>query len=163
MVSCFAFRICLNTIIFCIKIAFKFNNSKTSLGKCRYGHHRVIFLSRWFVLNNSEHEIRDTILHEIAHALDFHDRGTTDHGRNWRRHCRRIGCVPRRCSKETNKPANHHKYVETCCGTTYKRHRARKHSVYRCPKCHKELYVNTRYGHIMEKEPLLAEIFDYVK
>ena len=143
---------------------FQFNNSKTSLGKCRYGNHRVIFLSRWFVLNNSKEEIIDTILHEIAHALDFYDRGTSDHGKNWRKHCVRIGCVPKSCSENTIKPNNHYKYVDTCgCGITYRRHRVRRHSLYRCPKCQQELYVNDRYSKLLEKEPILAEIYGYSK
>ena len=47
---------------------FKFDNAKKRFGICRYSC-RTISLSSELVLLNSVDEVRDTILHEIAHAL----------------------------------------------------------------------------------------------
>ena len=49
--------------------AFRFNRCKQAMGLCVY-HRRSIELSIYFVeRDNPVEEIRDTILHEIAHAL----------------------------------------------------------------------------------------------
>src|SRR5437879_2661559 len=45
-----------------------FNKRKRTLGLCRYGV-KAIELSVYLVDRNGEEEIRDTILHEIVHAL----------------------------------------------------------------------------------------------
>lgn len=37
----------------------------------------------------------EVLLHEIAHALDYRERGTTDHGDNWKKWCRKVGCPAR--------------------------------------------------------------------
>jgi predicted SprT family Zn-dependent metalloprotease len=120
---------------------FRFENRKSSLGRCKYGRKKIIFLSRWYVLNNPIIHIKDTILHEIAHALDFYERGTSDHGRNWKRIAREVGCTPRSCGKKTNKPNNHYRYVHTCsCGKTYRKHRLRNAYTYYCRTCGDDLY-----------------------
>jgi hypothetical protein len=49
----------------------------------------------------SESQLRDTLLHEMAHVeawLTYGDRG---HGRHWRRIAERLGCVPRACTHTT--------------------------------------------------------------
>ena len=48
--------------------SFQFDHSKVRFGKCNYTK-KEISLSRHLVQLNSEAEVRDTILHEIAHAL----------------------------------------------------------------------------------------------
>jgi len=50
----------------------------------------------------TEHEtngdrITNTILHEIAHALDCNDRGMTNHDGNWERIAKSIGCSGSEC------------------------------------------------------------------
>ena len=47
---------------------FEFDRSKVRFGKCSYGS-KTISLSRHLVELNADVEVRDTILHEIAHAL----------------------------------------------------------------------------------------------
>ena len=74
--------------------SFHFNRCKTSLGLCVY-HRRIIELSIYLVeRDNSAEEIRDTILHEIAHALVGARHG---HDRVWKRKCVEIGARPMRC------------------------------------------------------------------
>lgn len=69
---------------------FRFTNTKCRLGRCCYTE-EVIELSRLCLEKHGEAEARDTILHEIAHALTPGD----GHGRKWRRQCIRLGCTPK--------------------------------------------------------------------
>ena len=48
--------------------SFQFDRSKVRFGKCNYAK-KEISLSQHLVQLNTETEVRDTILHEIAHAL----------------------------------------------------------------------------------------------
>ena len=121
---------------------FRWHNKKVALGTCSYNR-KLIYLSEWYVELNDKDEVMDTILHEIAHALAYHRHGSAGrgHGRIWKSVCREIGAKPERCSKDKlNKPKNHHKYVDKCCGTEYKRHRLRKNARYSCPRCGVSLY-----------------------
>ena len=121
---------------------FRWHNKKVALGTCIYNR-KLIYLAEWYVELNDKDEVMDTILHEIAHALAYHRHGSVGrgHGRVWKSVCREIGAKPERCSKDKlNKPKNHHKYVDKCCGTEYKRHRLRKNARYSCPKCNVVLY-----------------------
>lgn len=48
----------------------------------------------------SDEDSHDTLLHEIAHALDWKERGTTDHGPNWKKWAVRVGARPVRCGSK---------------------------------------------------------------
>ena len=125
---------------------FRWQNKKVSLGTCSY-RKKEIRLSKWYVELNDEAEVRDTILHEIAHALSYERHGSKGigHGRLWKSICREIGAIPRACSKgKLNKPQNHYKYVDTCCGVTYKMHRLRRNARYSCPKCRVGLFISKK-------------------
>ena len=61
------------------------------LGDCHFRYH-VIRISRTHALEGSEEQIRDTVLHEIAHAIAGHGAG---HGPLWKATARRIGATPR--------------------------------------------------------------------
>ncbi|MFT5142810.1 MAG: putative SprT family Zn-dependent metalloprotease [Rhodothermales bacterium] len=76
---------------------FRFDNARTRVGVCRY-RERVIGLSRYYVRANDATEVRDTVLHEIAHALAGPAAG---HGPAWRRIAKAIGCSSTRCSYAT--------------------------------------------------------------
>jgi len=56
--------------------------------------------------------VRDTVLHEIAHALVGIEHG---HDAAWKAMCRRIGAKPQRLANEESSPGGH-KY-EVTCGT----------------------------------------------
>ena len=124
---------------------FFFENCKRSLGRCHYGKVKKITLSRWYVEQNTEELVEDTILHEIAHALDYLDRGYSNHDINWKKICIRIGANPKRCSKEVDKPEGHYKYSVTCCGKTYGKHRMSGFRTYSCPKCRKPIKFKKNY------------------
>ena len=70
-----------------------FDNAKARAGACRFNR-REVSLSRPSTRLRSEPDVRDTILHEIAHALAGHAAG---HGPDWRRTALRIGASPTRC------------------------------------------------------------------
>lgn len=73
-----------------------FVEAKRRLGDCRY-RDRVIRISRAHALEGSEEQIRDTVLHEIAHAIAGPKAG---HGPLWKATARRIGATPRAKSYE---------------------------------------------------------------
>ena len=70
---------------------FAFLEAERRLGDCNF-QERVIRIGRAHALDASEAEIRDTILHEIAHALAGPE---ARHGAAWKAIARRIGATPR--------------------------------------------------------------------
>ena len=70
---------------------FAFLEAERRLGDCNF-QDRVIRVGRAHALDASEAEIRDTILHEIAHALAGPE---ARHGAAWKAIARRIGATPR--------------------------------------------------------------------
>ena len=70
---------------------FKWSAAHTTLGLCRYST-KTIFLSKSISAINSEEEVVDTILHEIAHALAGSGHG---HDAVWKRYCAMVGCRPK--------------------------------------------------------------------
>ncbi len=122
-----------------------FEKCKSTLGRCHYKPVKKITLSEWYVFHNDESDVEDTILHEIAHALDYMERGRSAHDRNWRKWCLRVGANPQRCGKsDLIRPDNHYKYVDKCCGKTYRRHRMSLNRMYYCPSCKGSLYTKYR-------------------
>lgn len=82
------------------------DNAERRFGICRPGR-KEISLSRTLVSLNSEEEVLDTILHEIAHALAGIEHGDNcGHDERWQAICRRIGARPERCydGEEVNAP-----------------------------------------------------------
>jgi predicted SprT family Zn-dependent metalloprotease len=96
-----------------------FDHAKTRAGICR-AHPREIGLSRVLTALHSEAEVRETILHEIAHALVGPEHG---HDAVWQHQARLIGCTARRCvSSDAPRPSG--PWVGTCpSGHTMSRHR----------------------------------------
>lgn len=108
--------------------SFFWNNRKTQLGLCNYKN-KTIYLSRIYVKHNSEELVRDTILHEIAHALS----PKSGHGNKWKVKCIEIGCRPVRCKNDVIIP---HKYTYKCgnCGRETGAHRLKKRKI-ACGSC----------------------------
>lgn len=98
--------------------SFAFNRAKRGMGLCRYREKRIE-LSIHFVLRNDEAEVRDTILHEIAHALAGPRAG---HGEAWKRKCVEIGATPQRCGVAAM-PAGRWRATCPTCGREHHRHR----------------------------------------
>ena len=70
---------------------FAFVEAGRRLGDCSF-RHRVIRIGRAHALDGSDEQVRDTMLHEIAHALAGPEAG---HGPLWKATARRIGATPR--------------------------------------------------------------------
>ena len=70
---------------------FAFFEAERRLGDCHY-QERLIRVSRTHALEAGEAEIRDTVLHEIAHALAGPE---ARHGPLWKATARRLGATPR--------------------------------------------------------------------
>ncbi len=77
---------------------FEFDKSVSRFGLCSY-RKKKIYLSRRLVIDNSEEEVRDTILHEVSHALSFlrFGRRGCGHGALWKQVCLETGARPERC------------------------------------------------------------------
>jgi len=111
---------------------FAWNRRKRALGMCFWGK-KQIELSLPFVQRNDEAAVRDTILHEIAHALAGQKAG---HGPAWKRICRQIGATPERCDNTAEMPKG--KWVAKCpgCQKEFSRHRRPlKKARYSCRTC----------------------------
>jgi predicted SprT family Zn-dependent metalloprotease len=110
----------------------RFNRSRVNMGLCLYGP-RVIELSVHFVENNGAEAVRDTVLHEIAHALAGREAG---HGPLWKAMCLRVGAKPERLSDEAAMPAGRWQARCACCGMMHHKHRRPKHLVgWYCEGC----------------------------
>lgn len=77
--------------------SFGWNTRKKGCGLCIHTR-REIQLSAHYVAMNPEDNVRDTILHEIAHALVGGNHG---HDRVWRAKAISIGCSGERCADES--------------------------------------------------------------
>ncbi len=111
---------------------FAFNRRKQALGICNYTDKRIE-LSTWFVMHNDEPAVRDTVLHEIAHAKAGPRAG---HGPKWRAMCLKIGALPQRTCSTAAMPRG--VYVAQCqqCGHQHHRHRRpARGSSYYCVDC----------------------------
>lgn len=98
---------------------FKFNNSRRMLGICKAGK-KQIEMSAAYVFQNEEAHVRDTILHEIAHALVGVEHGHDD---VWKEMCRLVGCSPKACDNSAQLPAGTWQARCTNCLTLFNRHR----------------------------------------
>jgi predicted SprT family Zn-dependent metalloprotease len=110
---------------------FAFNKRKRHLGLCCY-EAKTILLSVYLVERNEVEEVRDTILHEIAHALVGPGHG---HDRTWKRKCVEIGARPQRCGR-ADMPRG--RWQARCggCGRQYHRHRRpRRLAGWHCRSC----------------------------
>ncbi|MEX0886831.1 MAG: SprT-like domain-containing protein [Phycisphaeraceae bacterium] len=83
---------------------------------------RTIRLSQHLVQLNPDAEVRDTILHEIAHALVGVEHG---HDAAWRAVCRQIGARPQRLAGEevVTPPARYELVCPGCERVLGQRHR----------------------------------------
>lgn len=96
---------------------------KRTLGRCNYEVYEgvvvptLIELSRDLVESDDVEQIRETIIHECAHAIVALQTGESHgHDELWKYTCRRLGIAGERCAK---KPASeNYKYICTCadCG-----------------------------------------------
>ena len=119
---------------------FSFNNYKKAFGLCSYTT-RTIYISSYFCDSMTDIAIKDTLIHEIAHALT---RGH-HHDNVWRRKCIELGGVPERTASVSKSLIEgtilQSKYTLTCpcCGYKIPKHREIKRSI-SCGVCHPNSY-----------------------
>jgi predicted SprT family Zn-dependent metalloprotease len=119
---------------------FNLGNMKRLVGRCEYKTKQIKF-SVHYLLKSSQREIRNVILHEIAHALvgpGHH------HDYVWRRQARAIGCTAMRCASPEAVSTATPNYIIKCtrCGKEYPRYRLKRkltNGSYRSTCCSAEL------------------------
>ena len=107
---------------------FEFDSAVRRAGCCHYGEKKIT-LSTTLTEIRDEANVRNTILHEIAHALVGHGNG---HNRKWKAKAVEIGCDGQRCYSDVRMEG---KYKITCPnGHTSTGHRKPKGRM-SCGKC----------------------------
>jgi predicted SprT family Zn-dependent metalloprotease len=98
---------------------FEFDNAKRRFGCCNYTQKRIT-LSKHLVVLNEIKDVKDTILHEIAHALVGRNHG---HNHVWMAKAKEIGCNGKRCydSKVVTTVKGNYEAVCPHCKKTYRR------------------------------------------
>ena len=100
---------------------FSFENYKKSFGRCNYTT-RTISISSYLCDSMTNIAIKDTLIHEIAHAL------TRGHGHDnvWKSVCLEVGAMPERYGKindnikEQIEKKIKYTVVCNCCGKEFK-------------------------------------------
>lgn len=122
----------------------KYDRSKARYGSCDE-RKKTISLSKIHAKFATDSEFKNTVLHEIAHAIAGHAAG---HGKEWKRVAQELGCDAKRCH-----PANeehqayldrHMKRVQCPCGhVDIRRHSVKRTFLLhnRCRSCNGELKV----------------------
>jgi len=120
---------------------------KRAVGKCKPGKKRIDLSKTWFIDYSDEiedAELKDVILHEVAHALDYSRRGTSDHSRKWKRCAREVGADPSRTTdgipqKLIAKVSPWKRECPKCGWETYY-HSKPTAGGKLCPECHKDFH-----------------------
>jgi predicted SprT family Zn-dependent metalloprotease len=108
--------------------SFAFDRAKTRNGQCDFNKQRIT-LSHYFVEMNDEALVRETILHEIAHAIAGSAAG---HGPRWQMVARNLGVRPLARKASMMPPG---KWKGVCsCGYPHNLHRKPKR-LYFCRTC----------------------------
>jgi predicted SprT family Zn-dependent metalloprotease len=112
---------------------FEFDNAKRRFGSCNHTYKRIT-LSKSLVVLNDEARVKNTILHEIAHALVGPKHG---HDFVWKRKAWEIGCDGNRCYSSVKVTQPQSKYIAECngCGHIHKRHKMTRTSKYGSISC----------------------------
>ncbi len=109
---------------------FEFDRAKRRAGQCNFNR-RLISLSRHLTVLHEEREVRNTIMHEIAHALAGPRAG---HGPQWRAQAVKIGATPERLMRQ-DVPMPPAPWEGRCpAGHTHRRYRRPKNPV-SCSLC----------------------------
>ncbi|MBA4189508.1 MAG: hypothetical protein C0467_16085 [Planctomycetaceae bacterium] len=115
--------------------SFGFNTNLRRAGVCFYPTRTKpgrIELSIRFIDLNSDEDVLDTILHEIAHALTG-----SGHDDSWKAKCLEIGARPERCyGEEIEMPKGRWRSTCPSCQKEFHRHRKPKRLVgWHCRAC----------------------------
>ena len=110
---------------------FAFDRARVRAGACHFGDRRIS-LSRVLTAAHDEAQVRETVLHEIAHALVGPRHG---HDAVWRARARAIGATGERCYAGGEEPVVPGRWQGSCAaGHVVHRHR-RPSQVLLCTRC----------------------------
>ena len=102
--------------------------AKVRAGACHFGEKKITF-SRNFLKNSNQHDIKDTILHEIAHALVGSNNG---HNKVWKEMAIKLGCSAKRCH---TLEFSDYKWTRFCPNQCWEQKTHRRKSNLICKKC----------------------------
>lgn len=115
------------------------DHARRRLGACHVAKKRIT-VSAHLMPSLPPDEVEDTLRHEIAHAIDWERRGTTNHDRTWRAVAVSCGARPERTFRgDLPDDSTQAPYRAVCpsCGSTSGLHRQPVHPR-RCRACHAE-------------------------
>lgn len=115
--------------------SFQFDRAKRRAGCCKRSRMQLTLSSYYISHHNDEADIKDTILHEIAHALAGPHHGHDEH---WKSICRNIGARPIRCYDGERIVMPKGRWHAKCksCGKEWNYHRKPKYDGRMwCKKC----------------------------
>lgn len=118
----------------CPDYTFRFDRSKKRFGCCHITKKRIT-LSKALTELNGEEEVKNCVLHEIAHALTPYD----NHNGNWKNMAKDIGYVGGR-THNAKMPEPRYVYVCPNCGNEYKQFR-KSVRVFYCGVCYSRTKV----------------------
>lgn len=72
---------------------FRYLMDEKNLGLCTY-RGKIITLSLQWTKNGEQEVVKDTVLHEVSHALNWERNRKTGHGLEWKRICIEVGAKP---------------------------------------------------------------------
>ncbi len=124
--------------------SFQYDNAKRRAGQCNFTD-RIISMSHLFCVAASPSERKNTLLHEIAHALvgpDHH------HDRVWKETALRIGCTGDRCHSVRFAPP---RYLVSCRRCGWKQPRQTKRRNVCCITCNTPVTYQACSGTSPEK------------
>lgn len=130
---------------------FQWSKGKKQLGYCKYNSKKtvkVISVSSFWLEHGDKELVIDTLLHEIAHALDVEERGYSAHDKNWRKWCKVTGAMPNRTKNTVDIiPSKAFKYTLKCPnhGTVGMLTRMQKGSSYICRDCKSKIEIIQNY------------------
>lgn len=133
---------------------FAFDHARRRFGCCNVTR-KFVTLSRPLTLLNDDPQVRDTLLHEIAHALTPGD----GHGRLWKAMCLRIGARPARCYTDAtvvSPPRSAPRYEYGCnpCGWWVERRRLAANRFVCKHCCGTLLYRDKSTGQLLKVAPV---------
>lgn len=106
---------------------FEYGKRKRSLGVCYFAR-RMITVTKFHVENDSEKDVLDTLMHEIAHAKAGYEPGNV-HGPRFKMWAARIGCTVDGCAAragthlELAKQPGRYQAVCIGCGHTHHKYK----------------------------------------
>lgn len=114
----------------------------TSRYGCCHQSQKLITISKPIASINPWEETKDTVLHEIAHAIVGAGHG---HDKVWKNACRLIGARPIRCYSTSRVATPIPKYFAVCshCGKISYRNTMPRKRRYSCGRC--SPYFNSEY------------------